>query len=76
MAKTGETSWRNLAAMAAERAGFDPERVVGAGDDPALSTALATERGILMPRLESALDRFFVDSEVEWSEETMRLAAE
>ncbi|HEV2566158.1 MAG TPA: family 1 glycosylhydrolase [Microvirga sp.] len=76
MANTGETSWRNLAAMAAERAGFDPERVVGTGDDPALSTALATERGILMPRLESALDRFFVDSEVEWSEETMRLAAE
>jgi dTDP-4-dehydrorhamnose reductase len=62
--------------MAAERAGFDPERVIGSSDDQALSTALATERGILMPRLESALDRFFLDSEVEWSEETMRLAAE
>jgi dTDP-4-dehydrorhamnose reductase len=76
MANTGETSWRDLAAMAAERAGFDPERVIGSSDDQALSTALATERGILMPRLESALDRFFLDSEVEWSEETMRLAAE
>jgi dTDP-4-dehydrorhamnose reductase len=62
--------------MAAERAGFDPELVTDASDDPALNTALSTERGILMPRLDSALDRFFVDSEVEWSEETMKVAAE
>jgi dTDP-4-dehydrorhamnose reductase len=76
MANGGETSWCHLAAMAAERAGFDPELVTDASDDPALNTALSTERGILMPRLDSALDRFFVDSEVEWSEETMKVAAE
>jgi dTDP-4-dehydrorhamnose reductase len=29
-----------------------------------------------MPRLESALDRFFIDSEVEWSEESLKVAAE
>jgi len=76
MANLGEVSWRDLAAMAAERAGFDPGLVAEAGDGPALSTALATERGILMPGLESALDRFFADNEVEWSEDALKLAAE
>ena len=76
MANIGETSWRDLAAMAAERAGFDASLVTDAGDLPALNTALATERGILMPRLESALDRFFTDNEVEWSENVMKMAAE
>jgi dTDP-4-dehydrorhamnose reductase len=76
MANIGETSWRDLAAMAAERAGFDPGLVTEAADGPALNTALSTERGILMPRLESALDRFFADSEVEWSDDAMKVAAE
>jgi dTDP-4-dehydrorhamnose reductase len=76
MANIGETSWRDLAAMAAERAGFDPELVTDAGDLPVLNTALSTERGILMPRLDSALDRFFCDSEVEWSDGAMKVAAE
>jgi dTDP-4-dehydrorhamnose reductase len=29
-----------------------------------------------MPPLESALDRFFADNEVEWSESAMKVAAE
>jgi dTDP-4-dehydrorhamnose reductase len=76
MANLGEVSWRDLAAMAAERAGFDPGLVAEAGNEPALSTALATERGILMPGLESALDRFFADNEVDWSADALKLAAE
>jgi len=76
MANIGEVSWRDLAAMAAERAGFDPGLVADAGDEPALNTALSTERGILMPSLDSALDRFFLDSEVDWSEDALKQAAE
>jgi dTDP-4-dehydrorhamnose reductase len=76
MANLGEVSWRDLAAIAAERAGFDPGLVAEAGNGPALGTALATERGILMPGLESALDRFFADNEIEWSDEALKLAAE
>jgi dTDP-4-dehydrorhamnose reductase len=76
MANIGEISWRDLAAQAAERAGFDPSLVTEAGDLPVLNTALSTERGILMPRLESALDRFFYDSEMEWSEKKLNVAAE
>ncbi len=76
MANIGEISWRDLAALAAEKAGFDPGLVENAADQPVLNTALATERGILMPSLESALDRFFADNEVDWSADAMKLAAE
>ena len=76
MANIGEVSWRDLAAIVAERAGFDPGLVAAAGDGPALNTVLATERGILMPNLESALDRFFADNEIEWSDDALKLAAE
>jgi dTDP-4-dehydrorhamnose reductase len=76
MANIGEISWRELAAQVAERAGFDPSLVMDAGDQPVLNTALSTERGILMPPLESALDRFFIDTEVSWSEDRLTVAAE
>jgi dTDP-4-dehydrorhamnose reductase len=76
MANLGEVSWRDLAAMAAEWAGFDPGLVAEVGNGPALGTALSTERGILMPGLESALDRFFADNEVDWSADALKLAAE
>ncbi|WP_230530351.1 family 1 glycosylhydrolase [Microvirga roseola] len=76
MANTGQTSWRDLAAAAAERAGFDPDLVEEAAEGEPLITALSTERGTLMPSLESALDRFFAESETEWSEDAMKLAAE
>jgi len=76
MANVGAISWRDLAAEAVGRAGFDLSLVTDAGDLPILNTALSTERGILMPRLESALDRFFIDSEVDWSEKSLSVAAE
>jgi dTDP-4-dehydrorhamnose reductase len=74
----GELSWRDLAAQAAEQAGFDPGLVTGpASDAPALSTALATERGVVLPPLDSALDRFFRHSEVDWGvADPLRIAAE
>ncbi|WP_457089293.1 family 1 glycosylhydrolase [Microvirga sp. P5_D2] len=76
MANGGGMSWRDLAAEVATRAGFDPENVTNAGDLPVLSTRLSTERGILMPTLESALDRYFHDCEQEWSADAMKVAAE
>jgi dTDP-4-dehydrorhamnose reductase len=78
MSNPGEISWHDLAVRVAERAGYDPSRVRTPGStSPALNTALATERGVLLPPLESALDRFFRDSEVDWSAgEPMRIAAE
>jgi dTDP-4-dehydrorhamnose reductase len=78
IANPGETSWRDFGAAMAERAGFDPSRVTAPDtDQPALNTALTSERGVLLPPLESAMERFFRDSEVDWSmDDPYRYAAE
>jgi dTDP-4-dehydrorhamnose reductase len=76
LANGGEVSWRDLAVMAAERGGFDAGLIAEAPDGPARNTALATERGMMMPPLDGALDRFFRDSEIDWSVDGMKVAAE
>jgi dTDP-4-dehydrorhamnose reductase len=76
MANLGEVSWRSFAVMVAERAGLDASAIVEIQNGAALNTALATERGILMPSLDVAVDRFFHDSEMDWSMDAMRMAAE
>jgi dTDP-4-dehydrorhamnose reductase len=76
MSNLGEVSWRNFAVMVAERAGLDASAIVEIQNGAALNTALSTERGILMPSLEVAVDRFFHDSEMDWSMDAMRMAAE
>lgn len=78
LANPGEVSWRALAEDLAVRSGFDPALVEGGKVETTLNTALTSERGILLPSLESALDRFFRDSEIEWTlnPEIMSVAAE
>jgi dTDP-4-dehydrorhamnose reductase len=76
MSNLGEVSWRNFAVMVAERAGLDASAIVEIQNGAALNSALSTERGILMPSLEVAVDRFFHDSEMDWSMDAMRMAAE
>jgi dTDP-4-dehydrorhamnose reductase len=72
----GELSWRDFAARVARLGGFDETLVTEADDRPALNTALTSERGVLLPPLESAIDRFFRDSELDWATAPMKLAAE
>jgi dTDP-4-dehydrorhamnose reductase len=62
----GEISWRDFARRAAQLGGFDPSLVVESGEG-SRNRALISERGILLPPIESALERFFRDSEVDWS---------
>jgi dTDP-4-dehydrorhamnose reductase len=76
MSNIGGMSWHELAVQAATRAGFNAASVMDAGDLPVLNTTLSTERGILMPTLESALDRYLNDCEQGWSESAMKVAAE
>lgn len=69
LANVGAVSWVDLAREAAERAGLDTSLVLAiAGADlgqrarrPAYSV-LGSERGVLLPSLESALDRYFESS--------------
>jgi dTDP-4-dehydrorhamnose reductase len=67
LANQGEVSWAELARLAATCGGFDPGRVVPDGtEESQTSTALASERGEMLPPLDSALDRFFRESELPW----------
>jgi dTDP-4-dehydrorhamnose reductase len=58
----GELTWAELALKAAERAGIDASRLEARSIDfPAARPAycaLTSERGILLPRLDQALDRY------------------
>jgi len=73
LANQGAVSWGEFARMAAERGGFDPGRIVLHGTERApTSTALASVRGEMLPAIDSALDRFFTETEVPWSSETSR----
>jgi dTDP-4-dehydrorhamnose reductase len=73
LANQGAVSWGEFARMAAERGGFDPGRIVLHGTERApTSTALASVRGEMLPVIDSALGRFFTETEVPWSSETSR----
>ena len=68
LANAGAASWAELARRAAERAGLDTSAVEGCSSSelgliarrPAQS-ALASERGQLLPSLDSALERYFAE---------------
>jgi dTDP-4-dehydrorhamnose reductase len=71
-------SWIDLARRAATMARLDPElvepeEVLATGREPR-NTTLTSARGIMMPPLDGALDRFFRDAEIGWAQETARAA--
>jgi dTDP-4-dehydrorhamnose reductase len=75
----GAMSWHELATHVARRAGLDVGLIrMREGQGPALNTALTSERGVLLPPLEGALERYFLDCEVNWAvrEEILSVAAE
>lgn len=79
MATPGEISWRMLAEQVARRAGLDPGLVRETGSTgPARNNALTSERGLLLPPLDSAIDRYFHSYEITWMPEEglVRAAAE
>ena len=69
-------SWNDLALRAARLAGYHEDLITLPPLQPVLSTALTSERGLLLPPLDGALDRFLRDSEVDWTETALHLAAE
>jgi len=62
LANQGVISWHELAARAASEAGIDSYGLVRAGGGPASATALSSERGLLLPALEGALQRYIKDT--------------
>jgi dTDP-4-dehydrorhamnose reductase len=78
LTNTGALSWAELAREVAARAGLDASRVRERVSTQAVrNTALSSERGLLMPPVESALDRYLRDCEIPWRESAgFALAAE
>ncbi len=76
LANPGALSWNDLALRAARLAGYHEDLITLPPVQPVLSTALTSERGVLLPPLDGALDRFLRDSEVDWTETALHLAAE
>lgn len=74
----GSVSWRGFAERVAQGAGFAPDLIVPADQESFVDTTLTSERGVLLPPVESAIERFFRDSEiVDWRTRTpARVAAE
>ena len=59
------------------RSAWEGARHGEAAAEPARATALTSARGLILPPLESAMDRFFRESEVDWTvENPFSLAAE
>ena len=76
LANDGATSWLDLAQRVADEAGLVWTQPPDADDAVARVTALSSERGILLPPLESGLSRYFSEREVDWTEPEHLMAAE
>ncbi|HKO88625.1 MAG TPA: family 1 glycosylhydrolase [Burkholderiales bacterium] len=68
-------SWYDLAHHAATQMELDVDRVDRRLHPSPCVTALRSERGRILPPLESALKRFFAEREVEWAVEARRKTA-
>jgi dTDP-4-dehydrorhamnose reductase len=64
LANQGTTSWSDLAERVAAEAGLSWRAKPRLIDGDAPITALSTERGLIMPRLEDAIARYFQEREV------------
>jgi dTDP-4-dehydrorhamnose reductase len=80
LANSGAVTWAEFARVVADRAGFDPAAIhsrptamLGLAAPRPLFTALASERGSLMPPFEESLNSFFEDSQ--WSRNRAAAAA-
>jgi dTDP-4-dehydrorhamnose reductase len=58
LANQGMISWHELAARAASEAGVDASRLVRVDGGSRSATALSSERGLLLPTLEGAIQRY------------------
>ena len=76
LANQGMISWYALAERVAAEAGLPWRAKPQASSSPERNTALSSERGLLLPPLESALSRYFQDCEVGWGAEVFLEAAE
>jgi dTDP-4-dehydrorhamnose reductase len=76
LANPGSTSWSDFARRIAREAGLDPGGVTLQGGT-GRNTALTSERGLLLPPLETTFGRFLRDCELDWRDRAVpAIAAE
>jgi dTDP-4-dehydrorhamnose reductase len=63
LANQGALSWHELASRVADQAGVDSTSLVKASGGGRSITALSSERGLILPTLDNALQRFLRDRE-------------
>jgi len=76
LANQGVASWAELAERAASEAGLPWRARPQAAQGARRMTALSSERGLLLPTLESAISRYFNECEVDWEARAFLDAAE
>jgi dTDP-4-dehydrorhamnose reductase len=68
LANRGEISWHELALNVAREAGVDTTLLVKASGGRRGITALSSERGLILPALDNAIQRFMRECSVAWHE--------
>jgi dTDP-4-dehydrorhamnose reductase len=75
LANQGVISWHGLAYKVAQEAGVPTELLIRMEDENTRLTALASERGLIMPPIESAIQRFLQESTVSWRYDSIATVA-
>ena len=65
LANDGEVSWHEFARRVAQGAGYDPALVIAEDGPEALSTALASKRGMMLRSFDEALEDFLRSATIE-----------
>ena len=76
LANQGSMSWAELARQVTLTAGRDPDLIRVTGGEPIHDTTLSSERGLLLPTLENAIERYFHETDGDWVLDDVALAAE
>ncbi len=75
LANRGQMSWFEFAERTARQAGIEASMLVRASDEGAGITALSSERGLILPSFNNAIERYVRENTVRWNDSSGRAAA-
>lgn len=75
LANQGETSWFEFAERVAHQAGIDTSLLMRTRDGEAGITALSSERGLILPSFNNAIERYVRENTMAWNDPAKRVAA-
>ncbi|HJV73062.1 MAG TPA: SDR family oxidoreductase, partial [Noviherbaspirillum sp.] len=75
LANQGEMSWFEFAERVARQAGVDDSPLVRVRNGEAAITALSSERGLILPSFNNAIERYIRENTMAWNDPAKRVAA-